>query len=703
MSRFVFSGDSGSSLWDPSKGSVNGVALNHGHDSGTVRRGDTLVTPDQLCDLHVYKVPLDLWRAPLNNMLNQSVTETVSLGIIRVPPDLHLFDIRVEIEKQLEELAPKDYVFLRSVGRSITRVKPRQEYEWTAKHFLPPKHYAPELYILEAPPELREALAISERSSQPLSPASVHQGGSPATRGYRDPYGRYTFRQGYPDEARSQQRRLPDKAAPPLRHYSPLPRIDPPGSPPRPRSRELGSSPDRGAFLTDTHPNGSRVHHPSSSDSRLHPGGDRYPRRGEEEEGGGREGDDEGSHPYYLNNDSQAPQTSPRKNEADRGRSRTQQPIGVFYHDGPSPHVPVDRSGSPRSPSPHRKGGGGGKTQREEREAAYTNNTNEDSGVAGMSPDTSQQYSKHRDPYYRTANSKSRGRYDDEEEEKRRVRELDDRDRWANDEHERRRREEEEREREEARRRKEEEEERRRREEEERRREEEEERRKREEEEEEERRRRQEEEEDRLKVSSDEELNRFSSPPPRRSSSADLDGPRDSESAQEQRKEEQRKLLEELQEARDSRHSTEREREELVKKAKTLQSKTQNRRNLARDVWKKRYFEEKKRTPPLEDQTNRLRDELDALHRKLMNVLEGPKEKNLKTGDNRPSQKNNYIIQCTRLQHNIDDLKRRVENAKMKLTAEMKLRTQAEAELRAVRAEAVQKKINMRGHPFQVY
>ncbi|XP_076462311.1 uncharacterized protein LOC143294738 isoform X4 [Babylonia areolata] len=552
MSRFVFSGDSGSSLWDPSKGSVNGVALNHGHDSGTVRRGDTLVTPDQLCDLHVYKVPLDLWRAPLNNMLNQSVTETVSLGIIRVPPDLHLFDIRVEIEKQLEELAPKDYVFLRSVGRSITRVKPRQEYEWTAKHFLPPKHYAPELYILEAPPELREALAISERSSQPLSPASVHQGGSPATRGYRDPYGRYTFRQGYPD-----------------------------------------------------------------------------------------------------------------------------------------------RSGSPRSPSPHRKGGGGGKTQREEREAAYTNNTNEDSGVAGMSPDTSQQYSKHRDPYYRTANSKSRGRYDDEEEEKRRVRELDDRDRWANDEHERRRREEEEREREEARRRKEEEEERRRREEEERRREEEEERRKREEEEEEERRRRQEEEEDRLKVSSDEELNRFSSPPPRRSSSADLDGPRDSESAQEQRKEEQRKLLEELQEARDSRHSTEREREELVKKAKTLQSKTQNRRNLARDVWKKRYFEEKKRTPPLEDQTNRLRDELDALHRKLMNVLEGPKEKNLKTGDNRPSQKNNYIIQCTRLQHNIDDLKRRVENAKMKLTAEMKLRNQADAEVRVLRGDLTKEKIKL--------
>ena len=34
----------------------------------------------------------------------------------------------------------------------------------------------------------------------------------------------------------------------------------------------------------------------------------------------------------------------------------------------------------------------------------------------------------------------------------------------------------------------------------------------------------------------------------------------------------------------------------------------------------------------------------------------------------------NYGIQCTKLQHDIDNVKRRVENAKMKLTAEMKVR-----------------------------
>ena len=59
----------------------------------------------------------------------------------------------------------------------------------------------------------------------------------------------------------------------------------------------------------------------------------------------------------------------------------------------------------------------------------------------------------------------------------------------------------------------------------------------------------------------------------------------------------------------------------------------------ARDVWKKRYFEEKKKTPPLEEQMNRMKQELDAVHRKLMSTLEGPKEKNVRFGDTKPSLK----------------------------------------------------------------
>ncbi|XP_063442470.1 trichohyalin-like isoform X7 [Mytilus trossulus] len=193
------------------------------------------------------------------------------------------------------------------------------------------------------------------------------------------------------------------------------------------------------------------------------------------------------------------------------------------------------------------------------------------------------------------------------------------------------------------------------------------------------------------------DLNRFPSPPPMNVASTDQDLDSGSQNlTKEQKQAEKKRLLQELEAAREARRAIERQREELVKKAKLMQNKTQNRRNHARDLWKKRYFEEKKRTPPLEEQCNKLRHELDVIHRKLMNALEGSsKDKNTRMENLKPSKQNNYKIQATRLTHEIDDLRRRLENAKMKLTAEMKLRNQAETELRALRAELTQKKIHL--------
>ncbi|XP_034312292.2 uncharacterized protein DDB_G0283697 isoform X8 [Magallana gigas] len=221
---------------------------------------------------------------------------------------------------------------------------------------------------------------------------------------------------------------------------------------------------------------------------------------------------------------------------------------------------------------------------------------------------------------------------------------------------------------------------------------------------------------ERLKVP-EMDLNRFPSPPPlqmdsnqgqetessKQNKKAEKAVTKPPFSKQETKQEIKERLMKELEAAREARRAVEKQREELVKKAKLMQTKTQNRRNHdmmnvfdARDLWKKRYFEEKKKTPPLEEQCNRLRHELDIIHRKLMNTLEGPsKEKSTRLGDLKPSQKNNYKIQATRLTHEIDDMRRRLENAKMKLTAEMKLRNQAETELRALRAELTQQKIQL--------
>ncbi|XP_046566991.1 spermatogenesis-associated protein 1-like isoform X7 [Haliotis rubra] len=496
-----------------------------------LQRSDTLF---KLVDLHVYVVPADIWRDRYNNLLNQSVTETISAGIIRVQPDIRLADLRDDIVQQLEDLAPREYVFLRSVGRSLTRLKTKQEYTLKVKHFLPPVAYAPELFLLEASGDVSLASEGDSRSQSSFRQLGDSPKGNNRGYNYRDDY------------------------------------------------RDPGSRSYRD---------------------------DKY----NTERGPGKQGENK------------------------------------------------DRSSDPRS-------------------ATYTTNTNTDSGIAdsGVSPED--QYNRGRDNYEdelarkrrdlgnRLANDKFDA-YDDDafRFEDMEDRDQIDRDRWERDREYRRRWIEEER--------------------------------RRREDELEARKKRQEageeddDDDDRKKMKrseSEEELARYPSPPELR-----MDSPRDTESARQRTRQERDRLMHELENAREGRKHTEKEREELVKKAKMLQNKTQNRRNHARDIWKKRYFEEKKKTAPLEEQTNRLKHELDSIHRKLMSALEGPKEKNIRLGEPKPSLKNNYIILCTKLQHEIEDLRRRVENAKMKLTAEMKLRNQAEAELRALRAELTQKKINL--------
>ena len=128
-----------------------------------------------------------------------------------------------------------------------------------------------------------------------------------------------------------------------------------------------------------------------------------------------REGEEGYPPPHTHRSYREAPyQTSPSRDrgEADRAEARPAGPDAYRGRDEPTDRSPspVDRS-SPRfrDPSPARKGAGGhhgyyGRPANGyEREAAYTNNTNEDSGVAGLSPED--QY-KHRDKenYYDALN-----------------------------------------------------------------------------------------------------------------------------------------------------------------------------------------------------------------------------------------------------------------------------------------------------------
>nr|XP_034979000.1 spermatogenesis-associated protein 1 isoform X2 [Zootoca vivipara] len=153
-------------------------------------------------------------------------------------------------------------------------------------------------------------------------------------------------------------------------------------------------------------------------------------------------------------------------------------------------------------------------------------------------------------------------------------------------------------------------------------------------------------------------------------------------------------LIRQLQHIKAERKHLERVREELVKKVKGLLEQNKLRRYQARDSWKKKYFEAKKVTASLELVSNKLREDLELHYQKLLMQLEA---RDIRKKRNNLTQvaisKNNTIIQITTLQHEIEQLRRKVDNAKMKLVIEIKMRKQAASDLRALKAELAHKKV----------
>ncbi|CAN9500370.1 unnamed protein product [Ophioblennius macclurei] len=151
-------------------------------------------------------------------------------------------------------------------------------------------------------------------------------------------------------------------------------------------------------------------------------------------------------------------------------------------------------------------------------------------------------------------------------------------------------------------------------------------------------------------------------------------------------------LTEEIKQVREERKQLEWIRQELLRKGKDLLAQNRHRRNQARDSWKKKYFETKKATAPLEETLKNLRQELETFYNKLLHQLQARETRGKPRRQGRSSTKNELIIQIMTETYEIDNLKRKIEDAKMKLVTEIKLRKQAATELRALKAELAQKK-----------
>ncbi|XP_015274873.1 PREDICTED: spermatogenesis-associated protein 1 [Gekko japonicus] len=153
-------------------------------------------------------------------------------------------------------------------------------------------------------------------------------------------------------------------------------------------------------------------------------------------------------------------------------------------------------------------------------------------------------------------------------------------------------------------------------------------------------------------------------------------------------------LNRQLQPIKAERKHLEKTREELIKKVKGLLVQNKLRRYHARDIWKKKYFETKKVTASLEEDLNKLRENLELHYQKVLMKLQARHVQ--KRGNNLTKvmdKQNNAIIQITILQHDIEQLRRKLDNAKMKLAIAIKIRKQATSDSQALKAELAHKKV----------
>lgn len=92
----------------------------------------------------------------------------------------------------------------------------------------------------------------------------------------------------------------------------------------------------------------------------------------------------------------------------------------------------------------------------------------------------------------------------------------------------------------------------------------------------------------------------------------------------------------------------------------------------ARDIWKRRYYDEKKKTPALEDEAEKLHEDLEMFHKKILTQLESARENKARSKATANDQ-SGLKFKAMRTQHEIENLERLVENVRIKLATEMKV------------------------------
>ncbi|CAF3387333.1 unnamed protein product [Rotaria socialis] len=693
----------------------------------------------QLVDLHVYIIPKNVWKDVQHLAENEAMDEAMSAGFVHVSPNMKICDLRQSIAQLCgtESFFPRDFIFLRSVGRCLTRVKPRQETELKVKNYRPPQTFAPEIYLLEgrhedyahipcASPALSSSSYMfgnrnrnhSDHDDDRLSPTrptkSFHRRPMRGGKHYLPAVNAQDSLSQYPSSGRQSWTKLtqigsdPEESSTNISHVTSI------------VSRELSKLKEEQERLRQRQAELERMRR-AAEDKKAQSEREEEERRRQQQALTGREDEErrhrqekaEAERRRLEQEKAEAARRRLEQEKAEAARRRIEQEaaatkIQASYRGfkdrqafrerkrrlDPVLEVEKESQASFKNQSIHRRSlliptpigssvsqiltrsssigstsypDSSNTTQPETSRSKHESTESIDSNSSSL---LSMKNQRRKNKSNLSAHSKTQETVDTEpftidsprhssntrklphdnennrsqtnnklpkssrKSFRRPTPEIDPEKRKIDDEIELERREAEAK-----------------------------------------RRRQLEEEEQKRKA-------------------RELEDQRRRELAKRQR-EDPDTLRARLQELRARRVDLEKIREEVIKHLKNIHNRITLRRKEARDMWKKKYFIEKKKTPTLEERVLLLKTELDQIHKRTIQTIDGEAKHATQVGYTKEADVGNLIVQVTRTHHDIQDIRHQVEQAKLRLTTDVKLRNQAENECRSLRHELNQAKMNL--------
>ncbi|CAF1020700.1 unnamed protein product [Adineta steineri] len=637
----------------------------------------------QLVDLHIYIVPKKVWKDVQRLATNEAMEDAVSAGFVRVPPNMTIRELRktIEVLCAKDSYFPQDYIYLRSVGRSMTKVKSKQEDELRVKNYRPPQTFAPEIYLLEGRQEdYAPPVSVSPSNLSICDLCGNHHGSG--EHHDNDPSEYNKPRHTLNDLGRSPSRLTQNYQRQPVqggRNYGSNEPVERQSYTKLPQMR---SDPEDSSThnLSKLKEEQERLRRRQAELERMRRAAEQKKAQTDRSDGDRSRSDAEDEAPKRAHassfrgyNDRQVLQEQKRNtNSLERTRKPEEKKVTIKSQT-PRPELrprpslkatpSLTKHDEPKPSNLKRTRLGGNNNDHENArhetsflstERSETNRSNSVSPISIKTPRTASQsdsliLSKTKDiigtpidsPIYQLSRNETIDHSDDEQHisikftnksPSRSTPEMTAEEKIINAEIDLERRNAES------------------------------------------KRRRQLEEEEEQKKKGNNHRRRDI-----------FKGIGDDPDA----------LRTRHQELRTRRLDLEKVREEVIKHLKNIHNRITLRRKEARDMWKKKYFNEKKKHPQLDERISTLKTELDQIHKKTSQTMEAEAKYAAQMGYIKEAEAGSSIAQITRINHENQDIRHQLEQAKLRLTTDVKLRNQAENECRLLKHELNQAKMNL--------